>query len=254
MQKRYDGILIASDWDGTLYVGGKLNDRDISAIRAFQAGGGLFTVCSGRSLEFMRDFFDRIHPNTYAITLNGAVIKHPDTDEVLHEDFLDKRVIEILDKFFIKEGLFERAYAFFKGRDQAKFYTPEEYISMREDFLNSEIYKVVMVASDSEKTLKAQKILENSGYEGYIFVRSWEVSLEILKKENGKGYALNRVKEREGCHTAIAVGDYENDIQMLEMADIGYAVGNASVSTKAAADIITVPAKDGAIATIIETL
>lgn len=254
MRKRYNGILIASDWDGTLYVGGKLNDRDIEAIRNFQAGGGLFTICSGRSLEFMRGFFDSIHPNTYAITLNGAVIKHPDTEEVLYEDFLDDRVVEMLDKFFIKEGLFERVYAFFKGYDQAKFYSPEEYLAAREEFINSDIYKVVMVASDSKNALKAQDILQNSGYDGYIFVRSWEVSLEILKKENGKGFALNRVKEKEGCHTTIAVGDYENDIQMIEMADVGYAVGNATDRTKKAADIITVPAVEGAIATIIERL
>ena len=167
---------------------------------------------------------------------------------------MDGRIIEILDKFFVKEGLFERIYAFFKGCDQAKFYTPEEYISVRETFIQSEIYKVVMVASAPEKTLKAQEALQNSGYDGYIFVRSWEVSLEILKEENGKGYALNRVKEKEGCHTAIAVGDYENDIQMLQMADIGYAVGNATDRTKKAADIITVPAVEGAIAAIIERL
>ena len=111
-----------------------------------------------------------------------------------------------------------------------------------------------MVSNDSEKTLKAQKILENSEYEGYIFVRSWEVSLEILMKESGKGYALSRVKEKEHCHTAIAVGDYENDIQMIKMADVGYAVGNASPATKAVADIITVPAQEGALAYIIESL
>ena len=254
MKKRYDGILIASDWDGTLNVHGVINERDIRAIRDFQEGGGLFTICSGRSLEFMREFFDIICPNTYAISLNGAVIKHLETSEVLYENVLDKRVSEMIDIVCVKEMLFNKIYVFIKGKDHASTYTPEEYKENRDFIISCEIYKVVLVAENVENTLKAKTLLENGGYDGYIFVRSWEVSLEILKEENGKGYALNRVKEKEGCHTTIAVGDYENDIQMLQMADIGYAVGNASQATKSAADIITVPAEEGAIATIIESL
>ena len=53
----------------------------------------------------------------------------------------------------------------------------------------------------------------------------------------------------------VGVGDYENDITMLEMADIGYAVKNASDDAKAAADRVTAVDNDhGAIAFVIDDI
>jgi len=49
----------------------------------------------------------------------------------------------------------------------------------------------------------------------------------------------------------VGAGDYENDISLLEHADIGYAVDNALDCVKAAADRVTVPCTEHAIARII---
>ena len=57
-----------------------------------------------------------------------------------------------------------------------------------------------------------------------------------------------------GAHTLICVGDFENDIDMVRDADIGYAVENAVDELKAVADRITVNVNDGAIAKIIEDI
>ncbi len=253
--KDYSGILIASDWDGTLFYDGKVNERDIKAIKEFQACGGLFTLCSGRPYQYMTTLFDKVHPNTYAITLNGAKIIHPDSREILYEGYLDYRIQEMLDRVFLAERLFNTLTVYFNGDvSPSVTYTPEEYLVNRDRFVKEKIHKVIMVTDEENKSLRAKAMLECSGYDGYIFVRSWDVSLEILKEENGKGYAINRVREKEGCHTTIAVGDYENDIQMLKMADIGYAVGNATEAARAAADRITLPAFKGAIAEIIYSL
>lgn len=42
----------------------------------------------------------------------------------------------------------------------------------------------------------------------------------------------------------IAVGDSENDIEMLQMASIGVAMGNGNEKTKSAADMVTAPLKE----------
>ena len=48
--------------------------------------------------------------------------------------------------------------------------------------------------------------------------------------------------------------DYENDIELLRAADIGYAVGDAQDSVKAVADRITVPCAEHALTKIIDEI
>ena len=52
----YDGILIMSDWDGTLSTGGTVTEENCRAIRDFQAEGGRFTMCSGRNYSHFDKF------------------------------------------------------------------------------------------------------------------------------------------------------------------------------------------------------
>ena len=112
----------------------------------------------------------------------------------------------------------------------------------------------MMISDSEEKVAHAKKILAERGFPEYIFVSSWPLSLEILSKKNGKGYALRRVAKSLEARLSIGVGDFENDEQMIRMADIGYAVANASDELKAIADRITVDVHNGAIAHIINEL
>ncbi|MBR0360470.1 MAG: HAD hydrolase family protein, partial [Clostridia bacterium] len=52
----------------------------------------------------------------------------------------------------------------------------------------------------------------------------------------------------------ICVGDYENDISMIEVADKGYAVSNAIEPVLKAADYVTVSNTESAIAKIISEI
>jgi hydroxymethylpyrimidine pyrophosphatase-like HAD family hydrolase len=68
--------------------------------------------------------------------------------------------------------------------------------------------------------------------------------------------AVNALREMlgNGIHTVVCAGDYENDISMLRVADISYAVGNAVPAVKAVAMRQTIPCGEGAIAQIIQEL
>ena len=50
---------------------------------------------------------------------------------------------------------------------------------------------------------------------------------------------------------SIALGDYNNDIEMLKAAGVGIAVENATDAAKAAADIVTVSNDEHAVARVI---
>ncbi len=85
-------------------------------------------------------------------------------------------------------------------------------------------------------------------------VRTWNHCVEILLLENTKGVAAQRVKAVTGCHTLIAVGDYENDLSMFKVADLAVAVGDALPMVKRAADIVIKDCEDDAIADLIDKL
>ncbi len=251
---KFDGILITSDWDATLHHENGINDIDIEKIRYFQKEGGKFTICTGRALSHMEKFFDKIKPNTYTITLNGAVIVDADSGEELHRGHLPSNITDVLDLIYSTNDLFYTLHVYFDGDSSSSELTAEQYMASRENFKNSRIHKILLIADDEMKIKTAKARLLEHSFPEYIFVRSWPLSLEILAKENGKGYAMRRVSDAVGAKLTVAAGDFENDEQMIHMADIGYAVANATDGLKAIADRSTVDVHEGAIAHIIDEL
>ena len=87
-------------------------------------------------------------------------------------------------------------------------------------------------------------------------VRSERALFEIVPRGISKATSLLRLSEMYGIdpRRTIAVGDYDNDVEMLREAALGIAVANASPAAKAAADTVTVHHTEHAIARIIEAL
>lgn len=251
---KFDGILIASDWDGTLYFENKLFDDNIKAIRYFQENGGKFTVCSGRYYNFLKQFSNDIDINTYTICYNGAYIVDMKTDEVIYEGFCDDYVYTIIDNL-IALNLNYKWISFYTGSEAEPVqYEIEDYLKIKEEIRKKKCYKVLLRSDTPEHAQEGVEAANNMDLRDYIAVRSWNISLEIMKKENAKGAAIRRLADKLGAKLVVAVGDYENDLEMIKDADIGYAVANAIDTLKEAADRITVHANQSAIARVIEDI
>ncbi len=250
---RYDGILLMSDWDGTLSSGGTVTEDNARAIRYFQSEGGYFTMCSGRNYTHFDQYRDLVLPNAPVCAYNGALIV--DTDgRVLRESFLGSDVLAAA-REIIRSGVFTNRFMIYTRENgnpvdchMSDFLdNPEKYDKMHH-------YKLVFVGSSEQEALRGKALAERVLPDGYFATRSWPVGLEILKKSASKGEALRFMKTALGARLAVAVGDYENDAEMLRAADIGYAVDNAVPSVKEAADRITVSVSESAIAKIISEL
>ena len=250
---KFDGILLTSDWDGTLCYNGEVSKKNIDAINYFMENGGKFSVCSGRYLSFFDQFSGIIKPNTYLVTLNGALIIDPETKEKLHEGFCDKFLFDIIQKV-LDSGIEFLNINFYLPDSEPIQLTKEEYLSVKKDYMNAKIYKILFRFPSEEIALKAKALLLSSDMRGYTAMRSWNISLEIMKSEHGKDMAIRRLKEALGVKTVVSVGDFENDIEMLKTADIGYAVGNATEELKSVADKITVSAESAALAKVISDI
>ena len=251
---KFDGILIASDWDGTLFNGKEIPENNIEAIKYFQENGGLFTICSGRAPEYVNDMTSLCRPNTYVACLNGAVIYDPVSKRILCEGFVGDEAYRILDELLGCGTAITRVTFAVRENGQLITLSPEEYAVRKEDMMAREVYKITVRTTDAAGGERLTELAKTLLPKEHGVMRSYYLLVEILNNGFTKGRAARYIKEAAGAHTLIGVGDYENDISLLECADIGYAVDNALDSVKAVADRLTVSVNEGAIAAIVAEL
>lgn len=241
----FDGVLICSDWDGSLSCGRLAPGNEVcpenrAAIRYFQENGGRFTVCSGRYPNYILSFRDQVAPNAAVIALNGALIVDPATQTPLREETLDPSIFSYIDRVLDAFPYPAKFLQYPAGAGVSTTYTREEYERDREKIERIPCYKALLVTDDGEhgEILRdlGRKIIAGTGFEA---ARSWPIGLEFINRASNKGGAVRFLKEKTGADLLVTVGDYENDIPMLEEADIGYAVANAIDEVKAAADRVT---------------
>ena len=246
MNKRYDGILICSDVDGTLVSGGRVAERNLEALRMFMENGGRFTYCTGRDGSGLAE--RPIAPaNAPMIGLCGGEIFDTVSHRPLERYPIDGDLPRLLHRI---AGL--TAVTEFQICDGIKSfnYAPDE-VPGGFDF---PVLKVVVVARDPfgdcllpdgvEETCRGICSVGSNG--GSTF--------ELVAYGHDKGAGALRVKELCGAAYLIGVGDNQADLALLRAADFGVAVERAIPALKAIADRVVCTAWDGAIADVIDLL
>mgnify|MGYP000942292473 FL=1 len=125
-----------------------------------------------------------------------------------------------------------------------------------EQIINMQWIKVMFYDTHTN-LLKAEKAMEAFGLCDKINrVFSHEYYLEFLKKDVSKGTALKYIKQMEEYRNraVIAVGDFDNDLEMIKSADYGIAVDNARECVKQVADKVIVSNDQDAIYHIIHNI
>ncbi len=242
----FDGILLATDMDGTLTDSeGRISEKNAEAIRYFQQNGGLFTVASGRPPRHFDKFTDIFVPNTYLITLNGSMI-------------YDREKREAVSKYPLPESakgdVLKIAATCAKNSDIGIHFSAHAGDISEKTFsdVNEKIYDI-MFMQPRDETEKLSVLIPGL-FPSYKFARGWGEGLEMFAREAGKGSALCEIKKLTSSRLAVSAGNYDNDLEMIIKADVGFAVSNASENLKAAADFITVSCDENAIYEIIKEL
>ncbi len=259
---KFDGILICSDVDSTLtYEAGKVSDENAKAIKYFQDEGGLFTLATGRAPSFMEHFSDKVRINAPVVSFNGTLLYDTKTDEIIRTWPMDRETVRKVFKYLQKNYPDVWHYSFgvntsINAQYEAKDHSADDgTLDALFDSFPNEMYKVLTVQAEDYTLEIKNDMIKTFGGE-MQFYRSWNEGLEYVSFESGKGIAVDHLKKhlKGQIHTTVGVGDYENDITLLEYADIGYAVGNSIDSVKEAADRITVKNTEHAIAAVIKDL
>ena len=241
--KRYNGILICSDYDGTFSCGG-IPERNKEALRVFTENGGLFTLCTGRGgkgLDGKQDY----PINAPMIGLSGGEIYDFASHAPLIRYPIDGNVLPLLRK--ISETIETKSIELCFGTHSIQT-TPDEIPSS----LDAPLIKVVFFTVPfpgllpdgiSDLCRGTCEVLTNGGS-----------AFELTAAGHDKGAGALYVKHHCRAQTLIGVGDQQGDLSLLRDADIGIAVQNAHPVVKEAADRVVCHAAEGAIADIIESL
>lgn len=264
---KFDGILICTDLDGTLYKNDKtISEENKEAIEYFKREGGYFTFITGRMPYYSIDAYNTANPNVPYGCVNGGGIYDGREHRYVWTYPIDPSVldlVEYIDERFENIGIqvcgFDTTY-FAKDNVFSEMFRKitklpkniRHYRDVKEPFA-----KIIFVV-DSPETMSAidSALKSHPLSENFDFVRSEKSLYEILPKGVNKGLALSKLVEclHLDINKTIAIGDFDNDVGMLKAAKLGVAVSNASKAAMDAADVVTVSNEEHAIARVIYDL
>ncbi len=261
---KFDGILICTDLDGTLYKNDKtISEENRRAIDYFKREGGRFTFVTGRLPYYSLDAVRAVTPNIPFGCINGGGVYDGTAGEYVWTERLSPEALELvayIDGEVGDVGIqlcgFYKTY-FARESDATEHFrrvtgvpkTPCDYKTFDEP-----LAKIIFCTGVEDRLLNVERLLRGHKLsEKFDFIRSERSLFEILPKGVNKGLSLYKLAEHLGIDikNTIAVGDYDNDAAMLRAAGLGVAVSNASPAALQAADVITVSNEEHAIAKII---
>lgn len=254
MSHDFTGILLCSDYDGTLSYDG-VCQQNLDAIQDFMVHGGLFTLATGRGSYELQDGALPIQPNAPLILMVGAQIYDARAGRILRETTLSPTCLPVIRRILTHFSPVLHHMIFYCRNNTLPI--PVGNPTLLEDalirFTQEEVFKIVFCLNRNfrpEELAAAKAIAQPACH----VCTNCTDNFEITASGVHKGAAVQWLKEYVGAKTLVCAGDRDGDIPMLRCADIGYATANAAQEAKDAADSVTVHAKDGAIARIIEEL
>ena len=215
--------LIASDFDGTVYKGGRISEKDIAAIERWQAEGNAFGIVTGRG----RDIFDRAKEHgvtlDYAVALNGAQVIDRD-GTILHEEVFDlsweKRYFAFVNQFPQQE----EGVAIYAKHDPDGPDSKENVYG---------IAQLSLVMTSPAEASRVTDLLNEKFGDELVSFANWSC-INTVKRGVSKATGIAEYARRFGVafEDVYAVGDAHNDLPMLEAYD-GYVVNSATEEMKA---------------------
>ena len=242
-------VLLITDMDGTFLPSSKVpGKRSVDAIADFQRKGGKFSIATGRAFQAAQQYFDSFSVNCPIIMCNGGMVYDLSERRQIHDVFVPDFTRDI-----VAEILRDNPDAGCEVLTLDAVYVPQmtpleakhnvickvEPVMCTVEEIPANWYKVLF-AIEPEKMERLISYVQKRGWSGVDFVRSAPEYYEILPQNISKGSALEKMRSLCGMedYTFVAMGDYNNDIEMLQAADLAVCPSNAVDEVKAVCDIV----------------
>lgn len=259
-------LMVALDVDGTLVDhDGVMSDHVRSAARAVVDAEHEVIIATGRSLGALLPIVEQIGLlRGYGVCSNGGVTIRIDPAlpagyEVVERETFDPTLALTTLRDKIPGARFAVEDAEGNFLSTSRFQDPSFGIEARGvDFhhlLQAEAVRVVVNSAEAS-TEQFAAAIDAAGLQGVTYAIGWSAWLDIAAAGVTKASALEKLRERLGIHPSltVAIGDGTNDIEMLQWAGRGVAMGQAIDSVKAAANEVTASVFEDGAATILRSL
>jgi HAD superfamily hydrolase (TIGR01484 family) len=259
--------LVALDIDGTLFANvpstGAVEEVVRPAVReavdrAVEAGAHI-VLATGRSAFGITEVWDMLglprHPDGQVLTVasNGSVtFRYPPVEVLSTVTFDASRVVRMLlehvpDAMVAVEEI-GVGYRINKPFPKGEI-TGEMMLQSVDELIADPVTRVIIRDPDSSEE-DFVRLAENLGLHGTNYFIGWTAWLDLAPDGVSKAAGLESVCERLGVgrQDVLAIGDGRNDLEMLQWAGRGVAMGQAPDEVREAADAVTADVENDGVA------
>ena len=273
--------LIALDIDGTLLdPTGGITPRVRDAVGRAVERGCIVTLATGRRHRSARGVAARLGLATPLILYSGSIVYDPATEQALLHRPVSPAFVEgavgLLQEIGLRPGLFQspvRGEGIFLGPSETDDAYLRGYASdpSRADLVRRLPYTdfgivpdplVVFTTGPGDLTQRlSEGLREATGLTANVYSYALRHpalpdlhGFDLLPPDHTKATALEWLAAHYGLTLAdtLAVGDGGNDLEMLKVAGLGIAMGQAAAPVRAAADVVVGPNSADGVAEAIE--
>lgn len=248
--------LVVLDIDGT--IAGENNDiapHVQAAVRAVQAKGIQVAIATGRMFHSALRFYEVLDLDLPLMAYQGALIQEPKTGKIhRHWTLAQPTALQLIDYFeqvdfqqhlsvhaYVKDRLYVRAITpesqLYSDRTGVTLYPIGDLRTLIQEHEPTKLLALSQNAAHIDSLYTLLRI-QYSPAELYL-TKSIATFFEATNPLVNKGTAVQYIAEELlglSPHQVLTIGDNFNDIEMLQYAGIGVAMGNAPDPVKAFAD------------------
>lgn len=194
-------MIIASDFDGTIYIDFAISDKDKEAIRDFQEAGNLFAIVTGRSYHSLAPLIEgKIDPDIIIANNGGHILIKKDRT---YEEIFKAKIDKDLARGFIN---------YYKDTYEVTIFTEDKKLYDL-DKVKGDIMALAIYTDD---------MVENHFKDDFDFHYSIGVT-DVVKAGVDKARGIEIIKDYYAYKDdVIAIGDDYNDIVFLEKTPQSY--------------------------------
>ncbi len=242
--------MVVTDIDGTIYSPETgITDNVKKCIKNLADNGIMVVIATGRTYASAKTIADRLGIKYPLICYQGGLVNSYE-GEILNVIYLDEKPAREIIENFRKRNIHLNVYVEDKlyVEDDNKYI--KDYIGDKgidywkvDSFNELDFTKLNKLLAINYDTAFIDKLIEElkEKYPQLYVVKSAKYFCEIANKQATKGNAIKFLAKKFGfsINEVMAIGDQNNDIEMVETAGIGVAMGNGTEQIKQKADYIT---------------